>query len=514
MGSLLTVFAGCTDWLDIRPESETVLEDYWKTEDEARAVMFGCYRSLIEDGAMYRMIVWGEARSDNTEQGSSTSNALRDVLNEEITPNNSFADWGPIYKTINYCNTFLHFAPGVIAEDVNFTEGKYYALEAEVLTIRALCYFYLVRAYKEVPLVLTPSINDKQDYFPFKATERAILDRIIADLLKAEKNARPNFNEEAYPTARVTKNMVRTLLADVYLWDGQYEKCSAMCDLVMADENLELEDPDDLLSDLFYTGRSSEIIFALPFDDNIQRNNAVRTLYGSAEDQTGQLYFPLFMAESMNSPFKFAVGSGIESENDYRFAMYVDATARTLAEYYIFKYVGIFKTINPVTNSVSQGYTNVSPNWVVYRLADAVLMKAEALVALNRSENDLKAALELVNTTYVRSNFANDNDSLVFSSYASPAQMEELVWRERQREFLFEGKRWFDLVRMARRDNSTTRVKGFVTLKKSTSSQSQNTVKLSVLDALYWPVPQSEMEGNKNMVQNPYYELSNSTSKQ
>ncbi|MFT3740740.1 MAG: RagB/SusD family nutrient uptake outer membrane protein [Breznakibacter sp.] len=508
ISGLLVLFSGCTDWLDLKPESEVVLDDFWKSESDATEVAIACYRSLIEEASMHRMIVWGEARSDNTEQGNSTNNDLVRVLNEEITSTNGYANWASIYQTINYCNTFLYFAPGVIDQDVNFTQGKYQALESEVLAIRALCYFYLVRAYKEVPLILEPSIDDTQDYFPAKSSERQILDQIIADLLKAEKSARTNFLGESYPKARVTKNMIRTLLADIYLWDQQYENCIAMCDLVVADENLELEDAETMLQRLFFYGTSSEIIFSLPFDDDVLRNLAVRALYGSISNQRGQLFFPVFMAESINSPFNFSVGSGKESVDDYRFNMSVDASNKTLAEYYIFKYVGLYISVNQVTNTVSRAYTNISSNWVVYRLADVILMKAEALVALNRSENDLKEALTLVNTTYLRSNFGEDADSLSFSSYASAAQMEELVLRERQRELLFEGKRWFDLVRLARRDNSTTRVKGFVTLKKSTSSQSQSTVKLSVLDALYWPVPQSEIDGNKNLVQNPYYELS------
>lgn len=73
---------------------------------------------------------------------------------ENILPTNSYTSWSSLYTLINYCNTVLYYAPMVI--DPNFTVAELNAKQAEVLTLRALAYFYLVRVYKDVPLVLNP----------------------------------------------------------------------------------------------------------------------------------------------------------------------------------------------------------------------------------------------------------------------------------------------------------------------------------------------------------------------
>ena len=80
--------------------------------------------------------------------------------------------------------------------------------------------------------------------------------------------------------------------------------------------------------------------------------------------------------------------------------------------------------------------------------------------------------------------------------------MEPLVLRERQRELLFEGKRWFDLMRLARRTNNASAVLTYV----SPKTQAAGAITLSIMDALYMPVPQSDININPNLKQNPFYD--------
>jgi hypothetical protein len=83
--------------------------------------------------------------------------------------------------------------------------------------------------------------------------------------------------------------------------------------------------------------------------------------------------------------------------------------------------------------------------------------------------------------------------------------MEELVLKERRREFLFEGKRWFDLVRMARRDGNTERLSQMVLL-KYTENVSAVRIKLADMDAIYFPIAKDERKINPLLKQNPAYE--------
>ena len=493
----------CNDWLVLKPQSELILDDYWQSEGQAQAVLTACYRGLTSDDVMNRMLIWGELRSDNVTVGLSTPSVdVINILAVNITPTNAYCQWASIYKVINNCNSFLHYAPGVLAKDPNFTAGELHAMESEALTIRALCYFYLVRTFKEVPWIDTPSIDDTQNYSVPKSTERVVLDHIIADLLKAQQYARTDYGTLVENKGKITANAVNSLLADVYLWDQQYSNCVDACNKVLSDPKLTLSTSDMMYYNVFYQGNSTESIFELQFDDNVQRNNATITNYGIGIGNNGILYgtlsFPVYLETGQYSPFNYTMGAGVESDKDVRYTDFIIQSSVKQAIYYIFKYIGI-KRSESSGGLNSYSLRTTTPNWIVYRLSDVMLMKAEALTELDGSSN-LQEALNLVNTTYTRSN--PTSSALDSTVYNSKSVMEQLVLRERQRELLFEGKRWFDLMRLARRTNNASAVLTYV----SPKIQGVGATKMSIMDALYMPVPQSDIDINPNLKQNPFYD--------
>lgn len=503
--SLLSIGA-CTEWLDLRPESEIVLEDYWQTEAQASSVLSAGYRALTLPASVERMFVWGELRSDNVVNGDIILLDLLRIMTVNITPTNPFANWGVFYEIINYCNTFLYFAPDVVNKDQNFTESKLHQMEAEALAIRAFAYFYLVRAFREVPLVLEPSINDLQNYDQAKATEREILDQILKDLLQSKQMVRADYGKGAYNKGRFTRNAVNALLADVYLWDQQYANCVEVTNEILADKSLQLVDGEKVINEVFYLGNSRESIFELQFDKDIQYNSTVDMLFGYAGVPNGQLSYPVYLTSDGNfSPFNYAASAIKESTEDIREDHFYGKSVNGTG-YSIYKYALIQITENADGTFTPRYRTSATTtNWVVYRLSDIMLMKAEALVQLNRNEQDLRNALQLVNTTYLRSN--ETADSLNFIAYANQGDMEKLVLRERQRELMFEGKRWFDLMRVVRRKNDPTAILAYLSPKLS--GDNMQLKKLSVMDGLYFPVLKSELDINANLIQNPFYENEN-----
>jgi hypothetical protein len=128
-------------------------------------------------------------------------------------------------------------------------------------------------------------------------------------------------------------------------------------------------------------------------------------------------------------------------------------------------------------------------------------MKAEALVELGGNEN-LQAALDLVNKIWLRS--YQDGDRLRFELYNDQEKMRYLVLDERQREFLFEGKRWFDLMRLWRKEGPSLNVLGLMTRKYKGDTGIMRS-KLSIEGALYMPVHSSELLNNPALEQNSFY---------
>ena len=507
---VLIALSGCDQWLTIQPESQVILKDYWKSQEDVEAVLASCYNGLITDDNINRMIVWGELRSDNLSIGSNDPGQdMKDILVGKITSTNSYCNWGGFYTVINYCNSVLHYAPQVIDQDVNFTEDHLHRVQSEALTLRALSYFYLLRAFKEVPWIEEPSIDNTKNYARPKDTEQTIINNIIRDLLMAQKYAITDYGRLDYNKGRITLDAVNSLLADVYLWNQQYDLCVQTCDLVLADKNLKLVKAVDMYSSVFYKGNSSESIFELQFNGNSQINHPTQQLYGQGAGTKfifGQLSLSSALAYFINdkgklqtgaySPFNYIVSPTVtEGIDDIRAFEFCFAPGGVIS---IFKYTGSFVTKN-TDRTYNYSYRTNSANWIVYKLSDVMLMKAEALIELDGTENRSNA-LSMVNRTYLRSN--TSADSLRISNYPDKSSMAQLVLRERQRELLFEGKRWFDLVRVSRREGSTSTLNGFANHKKADNSAPLGA---TVMDAMYMPISKSELDANTKMVQNEFY---------
>ena len=112
----------------------------------------GCYKSMIAYDIQERAIMWGAFRSDELVKFSSVNdNTLDNIAAVNLLPTNKYNSWEAFYKVINNCNIVLNHAADVLEEDPEFTQGDYEVVRAQMLALRSLCYFYLVRAFRDVP---------------------------------------------------------------------------------------------------------------------------------------------------------------------------------------------------------------------------------------------------------------------------------------------------------------------------------------------------------------------------
>lgn len=503
IGALGMIVCSCDGFFDLKPSNEMVLDDFWRSEDDVLSTTGECYRAMQSGDYMKRMVVWGEFRGDNLVLGSNNDDDnLRYIANLNLLASNEYTKWGSFYTVINLCNTIEAFAPRVREKDPNFTTAKLNAYLAEVKTLKAYSYFTLVRAFRDIPFVKDPVIDDTQSFQKEQYDPDKLIDELIDELKEVENYAVTTYGTTAYNKGRVTQATLRTVLADMLLWRGRYDECIQYCDKVLANNTLgyTLESSYDAARNIFVTGNSDESIFELQFSTVNEWNWAVRDFYAESSMGYGQKMVPYDFIGNNSSLF---------AETDIRrnTTLYSSSDRGT----FVRKYVSYLP--NTAFNGSNISYTSYiysTPqdcNWVIYRLPDIYLMKAEALTELG---TDLQTAFNLACLTYDRANPSLGAGSLSFDNYNSQQALLSFIYDERQREFMFEGKRYFDLVRRIshHRDQFRTLVQTYLQPKYADLDQTTVSTKLSSYDGLFMPINSSELRANLLLVQNPFYKLS------
>lgn len=561
----------CNDFLTIYPTDKTVAEDFWKKKEDVDQMVTGAYTAMIDYSVTERCIVWGALRSDELVKRTSLSNATIDnVLAMNLLPSNGYNTWSAFYNVINRCNIVLNHAAGVMDEDPEFTQGDYETVRGQMLALRSLCYFYLVRAFRDVPYTAKSYENDDQEMQLAQMCPDSVLTFCIQDLKEAEKTVMRsgaygsgNWRNHGY----FTRDAVCALLADIYLWrasmnnsQSDYESCIEYADKVIkskdeyykethgasvggADNDIYHLIDGRLALALLYDNNSRESILEWQYDGDRNSNTALENYYdmsgnNDSHDASGMVEASQLF-NSVNADANSLSGTKIyHSKNDYRFwnNVYLANSAEAL-QLEIRKFVsrGVDITniegLNKGVEKTANNFANYQRNWIVYRLTDVMLMKAEAMVqtAANDSSSVLRNAFDIVQTVNKRSMMMTAKDTLKFEDFKSKVGMEELVLCERERELCFEGKRWFDLVRYAYRHmdgvNSRQKMADVTTwpslprkftsviVRKYDTGGDAVAYKMKTEPFLYWPIARREIHVNLLLKQNPVYSDNETSSK-
>lgn len=479
---VLMVFTqiSCNDWLELIPPGGLIREEFWKTRADVDAVLMAAYSDF---SSMDRnLFLYGELRGDMLQAGPSLGGNERKVMENNIYPDNGFANWQNFYKVINYCNEVIVNAPKVQEIDNTFTDYQMQGLMSEAYFLRSLAYFYLVRIFNQVPLILDPSETDDTEFYVEKATEEVVLNQIVKDL-EANRAFAPS---ESFKTlkenkGRASKAAFDALLADIALWRFDYDNVIKYVTQIEQTQKFVLM-PSGRWFELYYPGNSLESILEFQFDGNMQQRNGTYDLTSRNSNQ----YKPSQKALELLS-FEFA-SELVRGE---------DASIRKYGEddFIIWKYVGQA----PDGQSARSGSQQYSCNWILYRYADVLLMKAEAL----SQKGDYIGAFQIINEIRNRAGVG------AISIANSPTAYEDAILEERALELAYEGKRWFDLLRMGRRNNYARKSKLIDIIVSNVPSTQKRILatKLTNPNGWYLPVFEDEIERNKNLTQNPYYDF-------
>lgn len=482
--------SSCAKKFDLIPPDGIIRENYWQTKEQVHAAVIGCYAALMGGGTSAAtrgpaetFFIWGEIRGDMVTSSLGTRAEENEIFDISTQPTNTIVDWRPIYSIINYCNTVLDYAPSVLEKDQTFTQDMLNGYMAEARTLRALMYFYLVRSFGDVPLKLKSTSSDEDIVQLAKSTQPEILTQIVKDLAEAEPAAVVTYGD-VRDKGRITRYTINTIQADVALWMENYTAAITACDKVINSRRFGLiASSAAWFNTLYRTGNSNESIFEIQF--NQQKLNSFYSMHAIPSTRryiaANRVMDQIFTTEPnlfSGLPDIRSNGASVRAEDNV-----------------IWKYIG---ANNEDMIAQADSYTH----WFFYRYADVLLMKAEALAQLDGRGAE---ALGLVNQVRARAlapEGTNNNPDIT-----NKEELSLFILQERAREFAFEGKRWYDVLRYVKKNNYSNiaylqdMVAGIV------PASSVRTAQAKMLDhnSHYFPIYFYELQTNKQLIQNPFY---------
>lgn len=446
----------CGDsFFDLEPASSVTIDKVYKTASDYNVAVIGCYAKLQSQVNFYTECC--EYRSDNLSLGAPTAGTQDRYDIEHFTekPSNGILSsyWANFNNNVYRCNLLLDQIDGA-----NFAENLKKQYKGEAMFIRALNYFNMYRIWGGVPAT-KHVVSAAEALKVARYSDEQMFDLIAGDLKEIVDN---NYLPETYSSAdmgRATSGAAKALLGKVYLTFHKWTEAKDILSQLIG--KYQLVSPIAQVFDVD-NKNNNEIIFAVHFNKEIEgEGHSYWYNLTNASDDTNQT------SSLLNT---FPTG---DTRKDLITYVQVEKNVRLMNKFY---------------DTKSPTFKTVGNDQILLRYADVLLMYAEALNEIQYDASEGSLALKYLNAVRQRAGISN----LTVKQLPTQEKFRKGILVERQREFPYEGQRWFDLVRM-----------GF-----AKSVMAENGVEIKDYQLLF-PIPQQEIEkvGDKSILwQNPGYD--------
>ena len=496
------VLVSCNKKLDLNAAHLVNENNNWETISDTRGALLGSYAllraTLAEENGMW---LYGELR--NGDFAATTRLDLKAIINNNLNapyPSvQTLSNWRRFYAVINSTSLFIERAGEVLKKDRQYTERNYKVDIAQMRALRAFTYFLMCRIWGDVPLIT----SSHDGFFDKKArtAQSVVLRYAESELVAAAADLpyRYGFRNDAdlpgayygrYSDGTVsadgnywegilmTRTSVYAILAHIAAWDQRYLEASTYAEIAIRNQPktggaFATTASLTASSGFFYLNKAEHLV-AFPFRWDTKEFSQV----GHIEDLTlaapiitrarPHIYIP---DETINKIFNEPL--------DQRF--YINPLDGKAVTGYFVGY-GTSNTVfskmkcirnAPQTDGSLALYTSAM---VFTRMEELTLLYAESLAVLG---NYAAAIDELDRIRFLRglNGYTGTNDGVI-----------DAIFKERQRELMGEGWRWFDQVRYNRikRDNTTFN-------------------QLIDKGGIYWPIAEDVLRNNALLVQNEYW---------
>lgn len=431
---LLLVFSllivGCSDDFFTETPSDRISPDqHYNSEIDAE---ISCVAPLaILQEVVPQMVFASDLLSDITVPTDRTDSDWKDIFYHNFDVNNPHIDPSSLYKVIVNANEALLYIDDITKNDKDITEIEVNIYKGNLVGIRSWAYFNIARLYGEVAYVKDNLPEYSRDKIVYLQREE-MFDTLVSHLT-------PYLDIDYIDYLNISMYN-KALLGEVYLEQQNYESAAVhLQGAIEGFENLEsLYKVDKSYSKLKWQNifvssadQITEVMVAVPFAFNDKQSNPIELWYG-------------YDYEYQARPGNMVIDLFLQQDNQDRFRGYGVSFIKEDEKLVVNKY--------NLNRSLE-----LSSDIVLYRAADIHLLLAEALNRTGSSD----IALSILNEGYHE--FLNWTSGLgvrgrvMLSPIVVPdgvnqvEYIEDKILEERVMELAFEGKRWFDLMRVARR---------------------------------------------------------------
>lgn len=464
----------CHDKLDVNQKSAITATAMWADEGDATAAMYGVYNKMRSSFAD-AYIFWGEYRSGLWGRGLATNATYSDPFTNQLNSSHTHANWQDLYTTINDCNLILKYTPNISFAN----ETAKNKVLANALFVRAFCYYWIGRVWGDAPVLVNGFESGEQgDLYPSREPADRVFEQVGIDL-EAANSLMP---QDITDRNLASRGAINLLQADYYLWmakvreggDAALNSAKQAVDAVVNNANYTLMND---FSSVFNNKLNQEIVFAWSFimdeytggypADHLVPLQYISAQYIENPIKVGSHQQWIFLTDTYKN---FLSENADDQRTSISFETFFDEPKNTTFQW-INKYAGSWQNQTRVFDS----------DIVVYRYADALLMSAEIENALGNSA----LAVERLNVVAQRAYGTAD----FYSKTLSSQQIDQAILDERKKEFVAEGKIWWDLIRL-----------GVVFTEVPSLVGRENEQHI-----LLWPVHNNSINTNPNITQTPGY---------
>lgn len=509
----IAVLTACDDnFLDRTPLDEFSEATLWSSEADATAALNGCYQGW-EDGTW---ITYMDCGSDNAFNPYPWEGYNMFGNGSLLTPTNTGNHkWD--YTVIQKCNWFLENV-----DKTPMSEALIARMKGEARFLRAYRYFQLSQLYGDAPLVLT-NITTAEANNVTRSPKPEVVDFVLSELADIADDLPAEYSGS--DRGRITSGAAWALKARVELYNEKFTDCVASCEKIVGKYSLfpdytdlfriQNEYNQEIILDVEYVANDVPLwslgVLVTETQGGWWSVNPTQSLVDDYEMSNGKLITDPSSGYNPDDPYKNRdprLAATIIHPGSFYEGSYFDPLSPSSIDYYaVYSYTGYaVKKYTPVLADFGDMW-NSGLNIPVIRYAEVLLTYAEAKIESNQIDNTVYDAIDEIR---VRAGMPKVDQS----KYNTQSTMRELIRRERRIELAMEGLRWYDVQRWKIADevmNGPVYGPRLGTVNPADGSLTLTAERIVSEQRIFdpknylWPIPQREIDINKNLPQNSGY---------